>query len=161
MNHRMIVLAGLLATSILALSEPLTAKPKWVVAEQPMPIAQDAEPEDLRISIAEVDPEQPIQIRVVNESDIDVDIASALKIPPSDVRVAAPGESVTFGRLHTSFLPPPLELTLFVREIDIVLENIDVEVENNEIIISVKAQRGSAGTLRVIDVSESGNIYLD
>lgn len=155
MNFSVLVLAGLLVIGTISQAEPAATQ-----QSQSLQLSQAQEPPENRTPVAKIDPKQPIQIRVINKSEIDVDIVAELIQPPSDERIAAPGESVTFGRLHTSFLPLPIELAIFHKGQDIVLNNLELKVENNEIIITVAAETGVAGGLREIRVTQSGDIYL-
>lgn len=149
------LLIGLLPLATIFQSHPVI--PQEVKLLQ---ITQGIEPYKTRESIGEVVPNQPIQIRVINKSQIEVDILTQLTLPPSNKRAAKPGKSVTFGRLHTNFLPPPIELSIFPRDNDIVLEDLNLVVEKNEIIVTVRAEKGVSGGLRNLRVNPSGKIYL-
>ncbi|EDX85343.1 hypothetical protein S7335_3042 [Synechococcus sp. PCC 7335] len=152
-------LSGLLALGTAFCTLPAIADSDFVMRESLL-ITQDAEPPENRPPVDSVVATAPIQLRVVNESTIDADISAALLDPPSDDRVAAPGESVTFGRLHTSFLPPPLELEIVAVDRDISLDNLTLAVEDNEIIITILAEPGVSGEARVIRVDEAGLVYI-
>ncbi len=123
-------------------------------------ITQGIEPDNTREAMGAVVPNQPIKIKVINKSEIEVDIISQLTLPPSNQRIAKPGTSVSFGRLHTNFLPPPIELSIFPKDNDIILEDLELVVKNNEIIVTVKAEQGVSGGLRNLRVNPSGKIYL-
>ncbi|MEO0405734.1 MAG: hypothetical protein AAF289_00125 [Cyanobacteria bacterium P01_A01_bin.135] len=152
--------APTIVSLLLLTAAPISSQGVAELAAPIDPIAQTNEPATARPAIAAVDPNQPIQIRVVNQSDIDVNIASRLVQPASDERIAEPQGSVTFGRLHTSYLPVPIDLSIFARGNGISLENLQVAVVNNEIIITVAAAPGVAAESRAIRVDEAGNIYL-
>ena len=149
-----------LLIGLLPLATIFQANPAFPQEVRFWQITQGIEPYKTRESIGAVVPNQPIQIRVVNKSEIEVDIITQLTLPPSNKRIAKPGTSVTFGRLHTSFLPPPIELSIFPRDNDIVLDDLNLVVRKNEIIVTVKAEKGVSGGLRNIRVNPSGKIYL-
>ncbi|MBE9140506.1 hypothetical protein IQ254_25460 [Nodosilinea sp. LEGE 07088] len=115
---------------------------------------------DAAAPVGTLDPAKPIQIRVVNRSGQDTVVGAVLLQPPTDTRFANPGEVVTFGTLHTSFLPPPLELEVSAKDADISVEAVTILVRDNEIILSAEAQPGPADTTRVVRVDESGEVFL-
>lgn len=154
------LIAGLLVVTAGSIA-PSQAATETVAQPAQLPlIAQTTEPASVRPAIASVDPNQPIQIRVINQSAINVNIASQLMQPASDERVASPENSVTFGRLHTSYLPLPLDLSIFAMGNDVSLENLKVSVVDNEIIVTVAAVPGVTTEARAIVVDETGSIYL-
>jgi len=154
----------------LALSAPLWVEASAVKAAPPAlapELAQMLPPETFQDPVAQVDPEEPIQIQVINESE--VDIGALVRFPPTDTRMAAPGESVTFGVLHTSFLPPPIDFQVFAlldgSMIDDMTLETDIVAENNAIIITVEVVPNAAATTapgirRGVRVTESGEVYL-
>ncbi len=161
------LIAGLLPLTLVfpaAGATPQEVKPK------PMLITQGIEPSQTRKAIASVAPEQPIQIRVVNQSQLDVNIVAQLLKPPSEEREAAPQNSVRFGTLHTSYLPVPIELEIYfgssqinmndLAPTQINLNDLELTVSNNEIIVTVAVKLGEGNNLRVIRVDDQGNIYL-
>lgn len=156
MKHSALVLLGLVTLG-------LVFQGQSAIAEHPeaasLPIAQLIRV-DASAPVGTLDPTLPIQIQVVNRSSIDVTIGAVLIQPPTDVRYAAPGEVVSFGRLHTSFLPPPLELEIYSRDPDISIEALTILVRDNEIIISAEAQPGSSDATRVVRVEETGETFL-
>ena len=78
------LIAGLLP---LTLVFPADLPTLQEVKPKPMLITQGIEPPLTRKAIASVAPEQPIQIRVVNQSQLDVNIVAQLLKPPSEERV--------------------------------------------------------------------------
>lgn len=154
----------------LALSAPLFAEPSAVRAvplEQAPELAQMLPPETFKDPVAQVDPDEPIQIRVINESDVDV--GALVRFPPTDTRIATPGESVTFGVLHTSFLPPPIDFQVYAlidnSMIDDLTLETDIVAENNAIIITTEVVPNleattAPGIRRGMRVTESGEVYL-
>ena len=155
MNFSILALSGLLTVGLIPQVESATNQ-----APPILQLTQGIEPSEARVSIAKVDPKKPIQIRVINKSQIKADIVTQLMLPPSERRIVTPGGSVIFGRLHTNFLPPPLEFSIFPIDEDIILDDLELTVDNNEIVITVAGETGSSGGLRNIRVSQSGDIYL-
>ncbi|HSM82835.1 MAG TPA: hypothetical protein VLS96_14185 [Nodosilinea sp.] len=131
-----------------------------IAGAPPLPIAQ-VETTDSRSPVGTVDPDQPIQLEIVNVSRLDAAIGAVLVQPPSDERLAAPGETVTFGRLHTSFLPPPLELDIFASDPEVSLDGVTILVRDNRITVTVAAQAGVAGSTRSVRVNAAGEVFLD
>lgn len=141
----------------------LSAQSPWAnhLTLEPDAIAQSI-PEQV-IPVARVNPQQPIQIRIVNGSSYQV--AVALTEPPSATRTLEPGDSTIFGRLHTSYLPPPLNLFI---SLPAVVNNPDepldasarVSVSGNEIIVTIEpvfnANRAIPST---VIVNEAGSIF--
>ena len=113
--------------------------------------------------VAAVDPARPIQIRVLNRSDSTVEVVSQLIQPTSNERKVGPGRSVIFGRLHTSYLPLPLEMMMYVKADNIGLD-LEVRVENNEIILVTTAKPTADSSMpgsQSISVDAAGDIYLN
>lgn len=106
---------------------------------------------------AKVNPSKPIQIRVVNQSN--VEIQAMLAEPTSSERKVQPQQSITFGTLHTSFLPPPIDLTFYTNSKDTNL-HARVTVVKNELIVTVTAKPGANGLTRSIHVNKTGAIFI-
>jgi hypothetical protein len=84
---------------------------------------------DLRPPIAKVNPTKPIQVRVISQTNVPV---VARVVAKTDDRLVAPGQSVTFGRLHTNYLPLPFNIQVSLQNtpdpdqpIGVLLEMID------------------------------------
>lgn len=167
MNQRSLLLLGILTTSGWLLAEPMTVQAETLTKSAL--VAQAPPPETFRDPVAQVDPNEPIQIRVVNASEDDIDVGAFIRFPPTDTRIATPGESVTFGVLHTSFLPPPIDLQVYAvlpsTMIDDMTLDTDIVARNNEIIITVAVIPITDDTetpeiRQGIRVTESGEVYL-
>lgn len=138
--------------------------PEFAIAQQGQAksVAQ-TQPSDPDRPVASVNPTQPLQIRVINQADSDVAVTSQLIQPASNEREVAPGSSVIFGRLHTSYLPLPLQLMLYVKSADIGLKS-DVRVVNNEMIVTVMAKPAASPAVpgaQTVNVDATGNVYLN
>jgi hypothetical protein len=154
MKRSVLMLLGLITLGVAAQRHPAIADPV-----EPQTIAQFV-PVDASAPVGTLDPALPIQIRVVNRSGPDTVVGAVLLQPPTDTRLANPGEVVTFGTLHTSFLPPPLELEVSAKDAVINIEAVTILVRDNEIILSAEAQPGATETSRVVRVEESGEVFL-
>lgn len=121
--------------------------------------------QDVRESVASIDPTQPIQIRVVSQTDTPV-IATLVEPAVGD-RPIPPRQSVTFGRLHTSYLPLPIDMTAYV-EVPETRLYIAVTTSGNEIIINVTTASTTNDThteslgnpTQSMYVDENGLIYV-
>ena len=156
MKHSALVLLGLVTLG-------LVFQGQSAIAEHPeaasLTLAQ-LNRVDSSAPVGTLDPAQPIQIQVVNRSGVDTAIGAAMIQPSIEVRYAAPGEVVSFGRLHTSFLPPPLELEIYSRDPETSIEAVTILVRDNEIIVSAEAQPGTSGATRTVRVDETGETFL-
>ncbi len=144
---------GTVAMGVVALKQSVIAYP----TNQPTQIAQDT-----REPIGSIRPDQPIQIRVVSRTD--VPLIATLVEPAVGDRPVAPQQSVTFGRLHTSYLSLPIEMTVYVEEqgIDVFFE---VSTSGNEIIVDVTTvveteDEQPGNSTQSIQVDKQGLIYL-
>ncbi len=134
----------------------------FAIARKNLPVSVALQQNDRRSAIAKVDPNKPIQIRVVSQTNVPV---VAFVRSATGYRPVSPGQSVTFGRLHTSYLSFPIDL-------QVSLENspnpdnpigVDLEVKtaSNEIIVGVKTSKTNSGpSSRAIHVDNKGLIYL-
>ncbi|MGQ9872256.1 hypothetical protein [Leptodesmis sp.] len=95
-----VALAGLLTLSAVATTQLVVAQ-----GNQSTPV--ELQQNDRRPAIAKVNPNKPIQIRVISQTTVPV-VASI--VPAVGDRPVAPGKSITFGRLHTSYLSLPMDL---------------------------------------------------
>ncbi|MDX2243765.1 MAG: hypothetical protein NW224_24070 [Leptolyngbyaceae cyanobacterium bins.302] len=134
--------------------------PQRVMAQQTAP--GEPQQNDRRPSIARINPQKPIQIRVVSQTKVPV--VASLGTAVGD-RPVAPGKSVTFGRLHTSYLSVPLDLQVTLPDstdpnnpIGVFL---DVKTAGNEIIVGVKtAVSGGGNTSQTVSVDQKGLVYV-
>lgn len=118
----------------------------------PIRVAQDA-----RDAVAIVDPDRPIQIEVVNAGG--VPITSRLTQPPTDDRRVTPGNSVTFGSTHTSYLPPPIYLLVSPEAENIGL-SLYVTVKDNGVKVVVAAARSDTPGSTSMRIAPDGGIYV-
>jgi len=132
-----------------------------VMAQEAQPVTGTPQQNDRRAAIAQINPQKPIQIRVISQTDVPI-VASTVQ---AGDRSIAPGQSVTFGRLHTSYLTLPINLQVLLQD------NPDpakptgvflaVKTAGNEIIVSVKTALTESGTSsRAINIDKQGSIYL-
>ncbi len=151
MKFRIVFLVGLIAMGVTAQSELTTAQQSESVQQAPQ------QRNDRRESIANINPNKPIRIRVVNQSN--VSILAVLAEPTSREHNVPPQKSVTFGTLHTSYLPPPVDLTVYtdVKEMNL---RTQIKVVNNELIVTVTAKPATYGITRSIYIDPKGAIYL-
>lgn len=132
-----------------------------VLAQQAEPPAIEPQQNDQRAAIARIDPQKPIQIRVVSRSNLPV-IAS-LGATIGD-RPVAPGKSVTFGRLHTSYLPLPLDLQVTLKDtpdpnnpLGVFL---NIKTVGNEVVVEVKTAFSSQGnSSQTVTIDPKGAVY--
>ena len=154
MKFGIFALVGLTIVGVLTQNKPVTAQ-----LSRYFLVAQGIEPFELRSLVATVDPNRPIQISVINQSELTV--KAQLMKPASEERDVPNQGSVTFGRLHTSYLPLPINLTVYPINTTNYTLNGDLEVVNNEIIVTVTKNTPETGPgIRSIRVDEAGNIYL-
>jgi hypothetical protein len=149
-----VALAGFITMGAIAL-------PHLVTAQENQPAPVEPQQNDRRTAIAKINPKRPIQIRVVSQTALPV-VASL--IPAVGDRPVAPGNSVTFGRLHTSYLTLPIDLQVSLKETPDLDKPIgvylDIKTLGNEIIISVKTSpTGTGNTSQSINVDQQGSIY--
>jgi hypothetical protein len=145
-----LLVVGLLTMGVLAQSALTNA-------QQSEPVQKNPQVNDMRTPVAKIDPNKPIQIRIVNESN--VDILAVLAEPTSREHNLKPKKSVTFGRLHTSYLPPPIDLTVYT---DVENTNLDAQIKvvNNELIVAIAAKSATSGITRSIYVDQEGAIFV-
>jgi hypothetical protein len=150
-----LALAGLMTMGAIAATQ-------LVLAQQNPLAPRETQRNDRRASIARINPNRPIQIRVISQTNVPV-VASV--IPEVGDRVVAPGKSVTFGRLHTSYLVLPMDLQVSLerspdpnRPLRLFL---DVKTSGNEIIVGVRTSLTGAGnSSQTVDVDAQGLVYL-
>ncbi len=145
-----LMMVGAIATTQLAMAQET----------QPTPV--EPQQNDARTAIGQINPKKPIQIRVVSQTKAPVVVA--LGTVASD-RVLAPGTSVIFGRLHTSYLPLPLNLQVTLQDTpdpnNPVSVNLVVKRSGNEIIVNVKTVlQGSGNSSQTLYVDEKGAIFV-
>ncbi|CAA9588327.1 hypothetical protein AVDCRST_MAG81-4391 [uncultured Synechococcales cyanobacterium] len=152
-----VALAGFMVLSALG----AIASTHLVTAQETQPAPVAPQQNDQRAAIARINPQKPIQIRVISQTDVPV-VASTFQ---ASARLVAPGKSVTFGRLHTSYLSLPINLQVSLKNNPDPTQDIrvyaDVKTSGNEIIVGVKtAQTGSGNSVEAINVDQQGLIYL-
>lgn len=163
MKLGIVALGGLLTMgTALAVTGPLRAATQLVTAQANQPATVEPQQNDLRAAIARVNPKQPIQVRVISRTNVPV-VTTVASV--TDDRPVAPGQTVTFGRLHTSYLSLPLDLQVSLQNnpdpakpIGVFL---DVKTVGNEVILGVKTSITPSGaSSRAIRVDKQGSIYL-
>lgn len=108
-------------------------------------------------AIASVDPDRPIQIEVVNAGGVPV--TSKLTQPPSSDRRVTPGNSVTFGTTHTSYLPLPINLLVSPETQDIGL-SLYVSAAGNVVRVVVAQARSDIPGSTSVRIATDGGIYV-
>jgi len=157
------VLVGLTTISAtFAIAIQLLASNQVGVAQDTQTAPVEAQQNDNRPPIARVNPKKPIQIRVVSQAKVPV-VAST--IAAAGDRVIAPGKTTTFGRLHTSYLPLPLDLQITLQETpdpnNPLRVYLDVKTGGNEIIVTVRTRFGGIGnSSQAVNIDEKGAIYI-
>jgi hypothetical protein len=153
MKLGLVAVAGWMAMGAIA-TTPL------VMAQGNQPAPTEPQQNDRRTAIAKVNPNQPIQIRVINQATVPV-VASI--VPTVGDRPVAPGKSVTFGRLHTRYLSLPMDLQVSLTKTPDPAKPIGVSLEvrtsGNEILVGVKTT-SSGNSAQTINVDQKGLIYL-
>lgn len=152
-------LGGFALVSLVIMSAIATTQP---VMTQESPASVEPQQNDRRSAIARINPKKPIQIRVISQTNVPV--TASLGTAAGD-RPVTPGKSVTFGRLHTSYLPLPLDLQVTLQETpdpnNPVKVYLDVKTLGNEIIIGVKtSSTGSGNSSQAVNIDPKGLIYL-
>lgn len=136
-----------------------------VVAMSLLPIVAVALPLPSTIHVAQnagdpvalVDPNQPIQIQVVNAGG--APITCRLTQPPTDDRRVVPGSNVTFGSTRTSYLPVPINLLVSPEQQNIGL-SLYVTVEKNAVKVVVAEARSDIPGSTSMRISLDGGIYV-
>lgn len=107
--------------------------------------------------VASVVPDQPIQIEITNAGGVPV--TSQLTQPPTDARRVTPGNTVTFGTTHTSYLPLPINLLISPEQQDIGL-SLYVTVEGNVVKVVVAQARSDVPGSTSMRIAPEGGIYV-
>lgn len=107
--------------------------------------------------VALVDPDQPIQIEIVNAGG--APITCRLTQPPTDDRRVVPGSNVTFGTTHTNYLPLPINLLVSPEEQNVGL-GLSVTVSENVVKVVVDEARSDIPGSTSMRISLDGGIYV-
>lgn len=107
--------------------------------------------------IGQVNPNQPIQIEVVNGGNAPVTVQ--LTQPPSNLRRVEPGGRVTFGSTTTQFLPPPIHLLAYPDSTQIGLST-DIFVENNVVTVVIGEQLSATQGSIAVNINREGAVTL-
>jgi hypothetical protein len=150
MQLNILALASLIVMG--AIAQPILASAQLSEVEPGVP-----QQNDRRSPISKIDPSKPIKLRIVNQSSVEV--LAVLAEPTSRERKVLPQQSVTFGTLQKSFLPPPIDLTVYTNAKDTNLRA-KIAVVSNELIVTVTSKPGAYGLTRSIAVDKAGSIYL-
>jgi hypothetical protein len=110
-----------------------------------------------RRTVGQINPSRPIQIEVINAGG--VPITSQLTQPPTDERLVAPGNRVTFGSLTTSYLPTPIFFLAAPEEADIGL-SLSVLTEGNLVRVVIGAALSEVPGSRSMTIDTNGAIYV-
>ena len=117
-------------------------------------VSREAEGERL---VARVDPNRPIQIKVVNAGGATV--TCALTQPASAERTLKPGESTTFGSTASACLPLPINFLVYPGDTLIGLSS-SVFAEGNVVTIVVSQQLSEASGDIAVSINTDGSVYL-
>jgi hypothetical protein len=155
MKMGVIASAGFMAMLVIATSH-------YVRAQENQPAPASPQQNDRRGAVAKINPQRPIQIRVVSQTSVPV-VASFAQAA-SD-RPVLPGKSVTFGRLHTSYLSLPIDMQVSLQTTPDPNKPtrvfLDAKVVGNEIVVTVSTSpTGVGNSSQTIHVDEKGLIYL-
>ncbi len=121
------------------------------------PVVDKSQINDDRQAVTKIDPKKPIQITVKNQSGVEIIVL--LTEPASSERKVLPDQSTSFGRLHTSYLPLPIDLMTYTNVQGMQLRG-NLEVKENEILVTIKTADTNNGQTKSVRVDEAGNIYL-
>jgi hypothetical protein len=148
LNFAAFALSGLLGLGAIAQSNSVMAQQGY--------LSQVPQTNDMRKPISQIDPNKPLQIRVVNKSSVNI---KALIKGVTTERMATPSNSVTFGRLHTSYLTLPISLIVYT---DAENTNLmpEITVINNELIVTFTSKTDFAGITTSVYVNEKGEVLL-
>jgi hypothetical protein len=157
-----LALTGLMIVAAIAPTQFALAQESQPPAVPSQPPVAPPQQNDSRAAIGRINPQKPVQIRVISGMTVPV-VASLVAL--TDDRPIAPGQSVIFGRLHTSYLPLPMNLQVSLQETPDPAKPtkmfVDVKTSGNEIIVNVTtALTGSGNASQAINVNEKGAIYL-
>jgi hypothetical protein len=141
--------AGLACATMLAL--PLAIAPIAKTSAEPVLTAQ------ANVAVGYVNPNQPIQIEVVNAGG--VPIRCRLTLPATDERTVAPGGRTTFGSLNTSYLPVPIYFLAFPENNDIGL-SLYVITEGNRVEVVMAQARSEVPGSTAMNIDPDGGIYI-
>lgn len=132
------------------------------LAQENQPTPVEPQQNDRRAAIARVNPKKPIQIRVTSRTNVPV-VATVL--PAAGDRPVPPGKTVTFGRLHTSYLSLPMDLQVSLQETpdsdNPIRVYLQVKAVGNEILIEVRtALTGVGNSSQTVDVDAKGAVSV-
>ncbi len=168
MNMEMVALAGFMTMgTTFAVTAPFPVAPfpvttQLIIAQENSPKPIEPQQNDQRSAIAGINPQKPIQIRVVSQTTVPV--VASLGAAVGD-RPVAPGKTVTFGRLHTRYLSLPIDLQVSLKNSPDPAKPIslflDVKTVGNEIIVGVKTSlTGGGNSSQAVNVNQKGLVYL-
>ena len=142
-------LSGLLGLGAIAQSNSMMAQQVYLSQKVP-------QTNDMRKPISQIDPNKPLQIRVVNKSSVNI---KALIKGVTTERMATRESSVTFGRLHTSYLTLPISLIVYT---DTKNTNLmpEITVVNNELIVTFTSKTDFSGITSSVYVNDKGEVLL-
>ncbi len=148
-------LVGLMLLGTISATQRVTAQDGTSTPVEP-------QQNDARVAVGQINPKKPIQIRVVSQTKVPV--VASLGTAAGD-RIVAPGKSVIFGRLHTSYLLLPLDLQVTLKDTPDPNNPLSVYVSakpaGNEIIVTIKtALSGSGNSSQTMHVNEQGGIFV-
>ncbi|MBM0741965.1 hypothetical protein JOY44_10060 [Phormidium sp. CLA17] len=157
-----VALAGLTVMGAVAATNLVLAQESQPIPVESQQIPVEPQQNDRRAAIARVNPKKPIQIRVTSRTNIPV-VATVL--PTAGDRPIAPGKTVIFGRLHTSYLSLPMDLQVSLQETpdfdNPIRVYLEVKTVGNEILIDVKtASTGAGNSSQTVDVDEKGAVSV-
>lgn len=156
-----IAFVGCMTVGVILAEPGIRTAPSLVMAQVNQTAPVEPQQNDRRTAIARVNPKRPIQVRVISRTNVPV-VASM--VPAVGDRPLAPGQSVIFGRLHTSYLSLPMDVQVSLVNTpdpnNPIGVSLDVKTVGNEIIVSVRTTPAGTNSAQTVDIDQQGLIYL-
>lgn len=149
MKTRLLVLSGSALIGMAMVS--LAIAPVLEANADPLLTAQS------NVAVGAIDPSEPVLIEVVNAGG--VPILTRLTLPATEERLVAPGDTITFGSLATSYLPLPINFLAYPEEQDVGL-SLYVLTEGNTVRVVVGQARSEVPGSTAMNIDALGGIYI-
>lgn len=149
MKIRSLMLAGSVLMGMAMV--PLAIAPTLQASAEPLLIAQS------NVAVGAIDPGAPVFLEVVNAGSVPV--LTRLTLPATEERRIAPGDTVTFGSLATSYLPLPINFLAYPEEQDIGL-SLYVLTEGNTVRVVIGQARSEVPGSTAMNIDALGGIYI-